>query len=115
VSLSIDDFGTGYSSLVHLKQLPVHELKIARAFVAGMAERDEDEAIVRSTVALGHNLGLRVVAEGVEDRRAWDRLGALGCDVAQGFFLARPMPAAEVASWLRGAGSGAAAERLLEA
>ena len=93
VSLSVDDFGTGYSSLAHLKRLPVDTIKIDKSFVLEMAEDEADEAIVRSTIELAHNLGLRVVAEGVESADAWLRLAALGCDLAQGYHLSRPLPA----------------------
>ncbi len=102
VRVSIDDFGTGYSSLAYLRKLPVSELKIDKSFVMGMAARgEEDTAIVRSTNDLGHNLGLVVVAEGVEDERTLDLLSSFGCDAAQGYFIARPMPAADLAVWLR--------------
>jgi diguanylate cyclase (GGDEF)-like protein len=101
VRLAIDDFGTGYSSLAYLKRLPVDELKIDKSFVQGMEENENDAVIVRSTIDLGRNLGLRVVAEGVETAEAWSRLVALGCDVAQGYYLSRPVPAAELAAWLR--------------
>ena len=96
VKIAIDDFGTGYSSLGYLTKLPVDEIKIDRSFVADMTENRDDAFIVRSTVDLGHNLGLEVVAEGVEDRRTWDLLGLLGCDVAQGYFLSRPVPAPDL-------------------
>jgi diguanylate cyclase len=98
--LSIDDFGTGYSSLAYLKRLPVQEIKIDKSFVRDMARDENDAVIVRSTVDLGHNLGLKVVAEGVETRQAWDQLLALGCDSAQGFYMAQPMPAAGLERWL---------------
>ena len=93
VSISVDDFGTGYSSLAHLKSLPVDALKIDKSFVLDMDKDDADEAIVRSMIELAHNLGMRVVAEGVESAATWMRLGAMGCDLAQGFHLARPLPA----------------------
>ena len=100
-SLSIDDFGTGYSSLAYLKRLPVDELKIDKSFVMAM-ERDIDDAkIVRSTIELAHNLGLSVVAEGVETAKAWRLLVALGCDQGQGYFIGRPMPHADFIDWLQ--------------
>ncbi|HEX4010801.1 MAG TPA: EAL domain-containing protein [Solirubrobacteraceae bacterium] len=99
--LSIDDFGTGYSSLAYLRQLPVDEIKIDRSFVIGMGEEADDAVIVRSTVDLGRNLGLEVVAEGVETLDLWNRLRELGCQTAQGYFLSRPVPADELAEWLR--------------
>ncbi len=92
VSLSIDDFGTGYSSLAYLKQLPVRELKIDKAFVLNMAHDKDDEAIVRSVIAMAKNFNLRVVAEGVEDQHTWDLLTQLGCDVIQGYFISAPKP-----------------------
>ncbi|HEY4824382.1 MAG TPA: EAL domain-containing protein, partial [Solirubrobacteraceae bacterium] len=100
VSLSIDDFGTGYSSLAYLSQLPVNEIKIDRSFVMNMAQSDNDAVIVRSTIDLARNLGLHVVAEGVETEQAWDRLSELGCTLAQGYYLSRPVPAAELTEWL---------------
>ena len=100
VGLSIDDFGTGYSSLSHLKQVPIDEIKVDRSFVTGMNTSANDFMIVRATVELGQNLGLRVVAEGVEDRETFDRLGDFGCDEAQGYYIARPMPADEFGRWL---------------
>ena len=93
VRLSIDDFGTGYSSLAYLKNLPVHELKIDRTFVAALTTSERDRVIVDSTVALGNRLGLDVVAEGVEDEETLAALAALGCRQAQGFFFSRPVPA----------------------
>jgi len=97
--LSIDDFGTGYSSLAYLKRLPVDELKIDKSFVLGMESDADDAQIVRSTVDLAHNLGLSVVAEGVENAAVWDLLRQLNCDQAQGFHMGRPMPAADFAQW----------------
>ena len=99
--IAIDDFGTGYSSLGYLKRLPAHEIKIDRTFVADMVADERDHAIVRSTIDLGHNLGLAAVAEGVEDQQTLELLDGMGCDLAQGFFLSRPMPAADVADWCR--------------
>jgi EAL domain-containing protein (putative c-di-GMP-specific phosphodiesterase class I) len=98
--VSIDDFGTGYSSLGYLAALPVNAVKIDRQFVIPMTTDHRREAIVRATIALGHDLGFEVVAEGVEDRETWELLGALGCDVAQGYHIARPMPATDVSDWL---------------
>jgi diguanylate cyclase (GGDEF)-like protein len=103
VGLAVDDFGTGYSSMSYLKALPVDELKVDRSFVGQMVTSNSDAVIVRSTIDLGHNLGLRVVAEGVENQDAWEELKELGCDTAQGYFLGRPMPAADLEAWLQGA------------
>jgi EAL domain-containing protein (putative c-di-GMP-specific phosphodiesterase class I) len=101
VWLAVDDFGTGYSSLAYLKQLPVTTLKVDRSFVMSMESDEDDAIIVRSTIALGRSLGLRVVAEGVESESALNDLRDLGCDFAQGFHLSRPLPAAELESWVR--------------
>jgi diguanylate cyclase (GGDEF)-like protein len=98
--LSIDDFGTGYSSLAYLKRLPVDELKIDKSFVLNMVEDVGDAKIVRSTIDLGHNMGLRVVAEGVESREAWDMLARLGCDQGQGYYMSRPIAADQLAGWI---------------
>jgi diguanylate cyclase (GGDEF)-like protein len=100
VELSIDDFGTGYSSLVHLRRLPLKELKIDKSFVLNMSIDDNDRVIVRSLVDLGRNLGLQVVAEGVETEEVWNALLKLGCDYAQGFYNSRPMPAEQLTRWL---------------
>jgi diguanylate cyclase (GGDEF)-like protein len=91
--LAIDDFGTGYSSLAYLKNLPVHTIKIDRSFVMGMCEDASDATIVRSTIDLGRNLGLGVVAEGIETQEVWDALRADGCSLAQGYFISRPASA----------------------
>lgn len=104
VRISIDDFGTGYSSLAYLKDLPVNQLKIDQSFVMHMHDDLNDAIIVRSVVDLGHNLGLQTVAEGVEDEETWDQLAQLGCDSAQGYFLAKPMPPEQFLSWLEGSG-----------
>jgi diguanylate cyclase (GGDEF)-like protein len=100
VGLSIDDFGTGYSSLNYLRRLPLDELKIDRSFVVQMLVDANDFAIVHATTTLGKNLGLRVVAEGVEDRETYDKLVDMGCDEIQGFYIARPMTAVEFTRWL---------------
>ena len=100
VGLSIDDFGTGFSSLSYLKRLPIEEIKIDRSFVSQMMDRVEDFTIVRATVELGRNLGLRVVAEGVQDRDTFDRLGDFGCDEAQGFYIAKPLEPEDFWRWL---------------
>ena len=100
VRIAIDDFGTGYSSLSYLKRLSVHEIKIDKSFVMNMAADSDDTVIVRSTIDLGHNLGLQVVAEGVEDVETWNLLLGLSCDVAQGFFMAKPMAPAALTVWL---------------
>ncbi|EPD64673.1 MULTISPECIES: putative bifunctional diguanylate cyclase/phosphodiesterase [Streptomyces] len=105
VKMSLDDFGTGYSSLVHLRRLPVSELKIDRSFVARLAVDAEDAEIVRCTVDLAHSLGLLVVAEGVEDDETWERLRDLRCDAVQGWLVAAAMPADETTAWLRARGS----------
>ena len=91
VRLSIDDFGTGYSSMAYLRRLPVDELKIDRSFVLGMCTTPQDAVLVRTAIDLGHNLGLTVVAEGVEGAEHVDALRVLGCDIAQGYHFARPM------------------------
>jgi EAL domain-containing protein (putative c-di-GMP-specific phosphodiesterase class I) len=99
VRIVIDDFGTGYSSLSYLRRLPVDELKIDRSFVLGLSE-GEDDTLVRCLIDLAHNLGLRVVAEGVETLEVCQQLTELGCDAAQGYFISRPGPAEEVAEWI---------------
>jgi len=105
VKMSLDDFGTGYSSLVHLRRLPVSELKIDRSFVAKLAVDTEDAEIVRCTVDLAHSLGLLVVAEGVEDDETWERLRDMGCDAVQGWLVAAAMPPEETTAWLLARGS----------
>ncbi|MFJ2605731.1 MULTISPECIES: putative bifunctional diguanylate cyclase/phosphodiesterase [unclassified Streptomyces] len=105
VKMSLDDFGTGYSSLVHLRRLPVSELKIDRSFVARLAVDTEDAEIVRCTVDLAHSLGLLVVAEGVEDDETWERLRDLRCDAVQGWLVAAAMPADETTAWLLARGT----------
>ena len=100
VSIAIDDFGTGYSSLSYLKRLPIHTLKIDQSFIIDVAFDNQDIAIVRSIIDLAHNLGYKVIAEGVESGMAWDMLNNLGCDSAQGFHVSHPLPEKRFASWL---------------
>jgi diguanylate cyclase (GGDEF)-like protein len=100
IKLSIDDFGTGYSSLSYLKKLPIHTLKIDRSFVMEMIEDDQDQIIVRSTIGLAHNLGLKVVAEGVEDLPSIHILRQMGCDQLQGYYISKPRPWTELEEWL---------------
>ena len=99
--IAIDDFGTGYSSMAYLKELLVAKIKIDRSFVKDMVVNHNDAVIVRSTVELGHNLGLTVIAEGVETQAAWDALKKLGCDSAQGYYMARPLPREKFMEWLK--------------
>jgi diguanylate cyclase (GGDEF)-like protein len=99
--MSVDDFGTGYSSLANLRRMPIDELKIDRSFVSPMLRDESDLIIVRSTINLGHDLGLRIIAEGVEDGATLERLALLGCDLAQGYHLSRPMPADAFTAWLQ--------------
>ncbi len=100
VGIAIDDFGTGHSSLAQLQTLPCDELKIDQAFVRGLRAGTANAVIVRTTIEMAHSLGLHVVAEGVEDRTSWNLLAQYGCDVAQGYFLGRPMPPADFLAWL---------------
>lgn len=98
--LSIDDFGTGYSSMIQLYRLPFNELKVDKSFVMDARTSSEAAAITRSTVNLGHSLGLTVVAEGVEDQKTFDWLADIGCDEGQGYFMSRPLPNAEFLAWI---------------
>jgi EAL domain-containing protein (putative c-di-GMP-specific phosphodiesterase class I) len=102
IHISIDDFGTGYSSLSYLRRLPVKEIKIDRSFVTDLTRSEADQVIVRSIIDLGHNLGLSVVAEGVEDRATMSMLAALGCDLMQGHYLSRPLAETDLEVWLKG-------------
>ncbi|HET7292325.1 MAG TPA: EAL domain-containing protein [Vicinamibacteria bacterium] len=114
ISLAIDDFGTGYSSLAHLKRLPVDELKIDKSFVVNLdGASTEDGVIVRSTIELGHNMGLKVIAEGVESAEGWKLLATFGCDMAQGYYISRPLRQEEFLAWLKESrwGSGGGSER----
>jgi EAL domain-containing protein (putative c-di-GMP-specific phosphodiesterase class I) len=101
IVIALDDFGTGYSSLARLRDLPIHKVKIDRSFVSQMDRRPQDALIVRSVIALAKSLHLRVVAEGVETEPVWRRLSDLGCDVAQGHYLARPLPPDDLIAWVR--------------
>src|SRR5262249_22736582 len=103
VRLTIDDFGTGYSSLSYLTRLPVDEVKVDKSFVQDLLTNEQNATIARAIVDLGHNLGLVVVAEGVEDRGTYARLAAMSCDLAQGYYLARPLPPEEIADRVRSA------------
>ncbi|MDE3076192.1 MAG: bifunctional diguanylate cyclase/phosphodiesterase, partial [Chloroflexota bacterium] len=114
ISLSIDDFGTGYSSLGYLKRLPAKEIKVDKSFVADMLMDENDATIVRSTIDLAHNLGLKVVAEGVETREMWNALAELGCDGAQGYYVAKPMPAAELEQWAQDSPFGWTGDRVTD-
>ena len=112
VRVYIDDFGTGYSSLGHLKKLPVSGIKIDKSFVSEMTRDENDAVIVCSTIDLGHNLGLEVVAEGVESPEIWGRLSGLGCDGAQGYYMSRPKPSEELYRWFSESPWGIKASRL---
>lgn len=101
INLSVDDFGTGHSSLAYLKKLPINEIKIDKSFIKGIGIDDNDTLIVQATIDLGHNLGLTVVAEGIENEETYHRLANLGCDVGQGYFISRPISATELERWLR--------------
>lgn len=101
VTLAIDDFGTGYSSLSYLSKLPVDEIKIDKSFVQAMMQDRQASVIVHSTIELGHNLGMKVVAEGVENAEVWNLLSKLGCDTAQGYYMSKPLPAELLMAWLR--------------
>lgn len=100
IALSIDDFGTGYSSLAYLKRFPVNEIKIDKSFVMEMTEDAFDAVIVRSTIDLAHNMGMTVIAEGIETQEAWDRLQEFGCNLGQGYLMCRPCPPKELEQWL---------------
>jgi len=113
--LSIDDFGTGHSSLAQLRDLPFDELKVDRGFVHGASADGTREAICSASIRMAHQLRMQVVGEGIEDRDDWNFLSQLGCDVGQGYFIARPMPAADVLDWIGVWGTGPGATRLLTA
>jgi EAL domain-containing protein (putative c-di-GMP-specific phosphodiesterase class I) len=100
VRLVLDDFGKGYSSLSYLRRLPVDEIKIDRSFIIGLAD-GEDDTLVRCMIDLAHNLGMQVIGEGVETADVLEQLIELNCDAAQGYFLAKPAPAGQIAEWIR--------------
>jgi EAL domain-containing protein (putative c-di-GMP-specific phosphodiesterase class I) len=102
MSVAIDDFGVGYTSLAHLDHLPISELKIDREFISHLTRGADGDAVVRAVVSLGHGLGMTVVAEGVEDDATLSLLAEIGCDIAQGYGIARPAPADAFEAWLRG-------------
>ena len=112
ITLFIDDFGTGYSSLSYLRKLPVDAIKIDKSFVIDMLIDADAATIVRSTIGLAHDLGLKVVAEGVENQAMWDQLATLGCDVAQGYFISKPLPAEQFKNWFDQHGLGSLAMRI---
>ena len=101
LKISIDDFGTGYTSLSYIRRLPVSEIKVDKSFVLNMRDVNDDAVIVRSIVELGHNLGLAVVAEGIEDQETWDLLSDLSCNQAQGYFISKPVLAEEFYDWVQ--------------
>jgi len=100
VQVAIDDFGTGYSSMAYLRKLPIARIKVDKSFVRDMLSNKNDDVIVRTIIGLGHNLGLSVVAEGVESAGIWERLRTLECDSAQGYGLSRPIPADQLERWV---------------
>ena len=113
--LSIDDFGTGHSSLAQLRDLPFNELKVDRGFVHGASTDGTRAAICSASLRMAHQLQMQVVGEGIEDQDDWNFLFQLGCDVGQGYFIARPMPAADVVAWISLWGARTGATRLLTA
>jgi EAL domain-containing protein (putative c-di-GMP-specific phosphodiesterase class I) len=104
--IAVDDFGTGYTSLAYLRDLPIDELKLDQSFVIPMLDDERASALVASSIHLGHSMGLRIVAEGVETSDVLDQLARFGCDIAQGYFLSRPLPAAALETWLAGRAAG---------
>ena len=105
IELSIDDFGTGYSSLSQLYRVPFTELKIDQSFIKNLKSNEEARGIVKTCIMLGHELNMDVVAEGVEDAETWALLKEMGCDTAQGYYMARPMPPEELIEWQKNRGS----------
>ena len=101
LNISIDDFGTGYSSMAYFKYIPADELKIDQSFVCYMLENSMDQHIVKTVTEMAHGFNLKVVAEGIENKETYDALKAMGCDVAQGYYLAKPMPQEDFILWLK--------------
>ena len=99
VKLVVDDFGTGYSSLSYLQRMPVDSIKIDQSFVRHMTVDEDSATIVRSTIELSHSLNMQVIAEGVEDENVWQALSTLGCDICQGYYVGRPLPAVAFKNW----------------
>ena len=114
-SLSIDDFGTGHSSLAQLRDLPFNELKVDQGFVHGASNDETRGAICSASLGMAHLLRMKVVGEGIEDQEDWEFLRARGCDIGQGYFIARPMPAADLVDWVRAWCARTGAERPIEA
>src|SRR5256885_16700761 len=100
VLVSVDEFGKAFSSITHLRVTPINEIQIAKSFILGMSTSEADAAIVRTVIDLAHNLGKQVCAEGVETEETWKRLCDMGCDLAQGYWIARPLPALQLDRWL---------------
>ena len=100
IEIAVDDFGTGYSSLAYLKQLPLSKLKIDKSFIMDMMEDDNDAMIVRSTIDLAHNLGMQVVAEGIEEKEMLELLSILGCESGQGYYISRPKSEDDLQNWI---------------
>jgi EAL domain-containing protein (putative c-di-GMP-specific phosphodiesterase class I) len=98
--IAVDDFGSGYSSLAYLRDLPIDELKLDQSFVIPMLDDERASALVASSIHLGHSMGLRIVAEGVETGEVLEQLSLFGCDIVQGYFFSRPVPAASLETWL---------------
>jgi EAL domain-containing protein (putative c-di-GMP-specific phosphodiesterase class I) len=115
VQISIDDFGTGYSSLEYLIKLPATELKIDRSFVLGIGKDISNAVVVRSTIDLAHNLGMKAVAEGVDSEEVWEQLRGLGCDMSQGYLFSRPVTAEDFVRWLNASRWGLQMAEVLQA
>ncbi|HWJ95712.1 MAG TPA: EAL domain-containing protein, partial [Telluria sp.] len=108
VEIAIDDFGTGYSSLAYMQKIPANVLKIDRSFMQSLASSERDQKLVRSMIGMAHELGYRIVAEGIETERSFELLAGWRCDEAQGYYFARPLPADGLTHWLSNWRTGAA-------